>query len=274
MFMRILAAGLSLVLLAGNTIQTQAKTVKAPEKDIYREAFDAAYYYNTYPDLQQAIGNNEQKLFEHFTNIGMHEGRTGKADFNLKAYIQNNADLMAAYGEDFSAYVEHYMALGKAEGRSAIKTQESSAVIGTYTTEYDESEQRAINVKLAAERINGTVIQPGDSFSFSKTILPRTTRNGYVMGPAFSAGKEIESIGGGICQVSSTLYVAMILAALPSTERYMHSGIVDYVPLGLDATIAGTAKDLKFTNIFSQPLTILAQVEDGVLTVSLQLGEV
>ena len=146
-------------------------------------------------------------------------------------------------------------------------------VIGTYTTEYEDNISRAVNVELAAERINGIEVQPGGKFSFSNTILERTAANGYVNGPVYVKGKEVQGIGGGVCQVSSTLYAAMVDAGLKATERHAHSMPVDYVPQNLDATIAGDYLDLKFTNTFSQTLLIEAQAENGTLTVTLVLEE-
>ena len=146
-----------------------------------------------------------------------------------------------------------------------------SQVIGTYTTMYEDNVSRAINVELAAQRINGVVVQPGGGFSFSDTILERTEANGYADGPIFVRGEEVTGIGGGVCQVSSTLYAAMVAAGLPATERHAHSMPVDYVPQDLDATIAGDYLDLKFDNTFSQPVMIQASAEGGILTVTLVL---
>ena len=164
------------------------------------------------------------------------------ADFNLRAYIQNNGDLMQTFGEDFAAYCEHYITSGRAEGRTALPGEGSDPGLGSYSSTYDVTQQRAVNVELAVQRINGVVLQPGEE-------------------------------GGGICQVSSTLYVAMIRAGLPSTERWTHSAPVDYVPQGLDATIAEGTKDLKFVNVYAKPLVINATTQDGVLTVTLQFEE-
>ena len=144
-------------------------------------------------------------------------------------------------------------------------------MIGTCTTEYDATVPRAVNVELAAARINGVVVQPGKSFSFSSTILPRTSANGYVVAPIYISGTVGTGTGGGVCQVSSTLYAAMLHAGLPATERYPHSLPVIYLPDGYDAAIAGTSKDLKFTNTFSQPLLIQASASGGTLTVTLTL---
>lgn len=268
----LLAAVLIVIMPAADKVQ--AAGFGSADLEAYRSVFDAEYYYNTYPDLQTAIGLDQEKLFAHFVNNGIREGRNGNSEFNLRSYITNNQDLMTAYGENLAGYCKHYVELGKAEGRNALPVDTAATdVIGVYSSLYDVSEQRAVNVELAAERINGIVLQPGDEFSFSSAILSRTYENGYVLGPSFAAGREVITVGGGICQVSSTLYVAMISAALPSTERYTHSAPVDYVPRGLDATIAENSKDLKFVNIYSKPLTIIAVTEDGKLTVSLKLTD-
>lgn len=268
----LLAAVLIVIMPAADKVQ--AAGFGSADLEAYRSVFDAEYYYNTYSDLQTAIGLDQEKLFAHFVNNGIREGRNGNSEFNLRSYITNNQDLMTAYGENLAGYCKHYVELGKAEGRNALPVDTAATdVIGVYSSLYDVSEQRAVNVELAAERINGIVLQPGDEFSFSSAILSRTYENGYVLGPSFAAGREVITVGGGICQVSSTLYVAMISAALPSTERYTHSAPVDYVPRGLDATIAENSKDLKFVNIYSKPLTIIAVTEDGKLTVSLKLTD-
>lgn len=141
-------------------------------------------------------------------------------------------------------------------------------MIGTYTTRYDITLPRAVNIEIAVQRINGIVLQPREGFSFSNAILSRTPPNGYVMAPAIGRYEY----GGGICQVSSTLYAAMCHALLPATERHPHSSNVSYLPTGLDATISEGYKDLKFINPYQEPLTILAETDEGVLTVSLRLG--
>mgnify|MGYP002508131285 CR=1 FL=1 len=82
-------------------------------------------------------------------------------------------------------------------------TAEPTNELGRYTTYYDTTEERALNVEVAASRINGVVLQPGEKFSFSRTILPRTRANGYGMGPVIIGGKIVRGMGGGICQVSS-----------------------------------------------------------------------
>ena len=142
-------------------------------------------------------------------------------------------------------------------------------VIGIYATKYDAKIPRANNVAVAASRINGVVVKKGEDFSFNATILPRTTANGYVNAPIFINKKHGMGIGGGVCQVSSTLYAAMLSAGLPATERHPHSLKVPYIPEGMDATIAGNTLDLRFTNTFDYAIVIGAVADNGTLTVSI-----
>ena len=183
--------------------------------------------------------------------------------------MESYGDLQAAFGADYGAYCRHYIEYGRAEGRAAA-VRERDGSIGSYTTVYDAAEQRAINVELAASKINGIVLQPGERFSFSSAASPISLSGGYVMGPAFSGGRVVEGVGGGLCQVSSTLYAALVMSGIPVTERYPHSLPVEYVPRGMDATISVGSKDLKFVNSFSRPIEITAAAEGGTLTVSLK----
>lgn len=145
------------------------------------------------------------------------------------------------------------------------------SLLGTYTTKYNAKIPRATNVALAANRINGVVLNPGDLFSFTTTILPRTPENGYVSAPVIVNKEFVPGIGGGICQVSSTLYACMLTCGVPALERHPHSLPVSYIPAGMDATISGTAVDLKFVNPYNKPLMITASPDNGSLTVGLWL---
>ena len=260
--------------------RTEVKKMQQQKKSVvisdYSAIFDANYYYATYPDLQMAFGNDEQALFDHFVKCGMKEGRVGNASFNVKAYMKNNLDLVGLLkADDLTDYYAHYVSAGKEEGRIA-QYQNGQAptegVLATHTTYYDVTEQRAINVELAASRINGMIIEPNKSFSYSNSVGTRTVENGYVDGPSIANGKEVSSIGGGICQGSSNLYVSMLLAGIEPTEHHYHGLPVDYVPKGLDAAIAENYLDLRFTNNFAHNIVIEAIAKDGVLTVSLLRG--
>ena len=258
--------------------------VKAAPAALTSLTFDVDYYYNTYPDLQAALGYDYNSLYQHYLTSGLAEGRSGSAEFNCLVYRNNYPDLQAAFGNDYRAYCAHYEAYGKAEGRNAAGngmalsgaadtavSAEAAAntLIGSYATAYNPNISRAVNIALASSRINGLVIQPGESFSFNQAILPRTTANGYVKANVIVNKKYVLGIGGGICQVSSTLYAAMLTAGLPATERHPHSLDVGYIPVGMDATISGNALDLRFTNIFDKPIQIQAAADQGTLTISL-----
>lgn len=268
-----ISMALCFCLLWGSTIP-----VKAAPASLTSLTFDMDYYYNTYPDLQAALGYDYNSLYQHYLNSGLAEGRSGSAEFNCLVYRNNYPDLQAAFGNDYRAYCVHYENYGKAEGRiaagdgmalSSVEAVPVNTPIGSYSTAYNPNISRAVNIALAASRINGVVIQPGEDFSFNQTILPRTAANGYVEANVIVNKRYVLGTGGGICQVSSTLYAAMLTAGLPATERHPHSLDVGYIPAGMDATISGNALDLKFTNIFAEPIQIQAAAEQGTLTISL-----
>jgi len=130
-------------------------------------------------------------------------------------------------------------------------------VLGTYTTEYGGSPYgRKVNVANGASKINGSMVYPGETLSVYKTVSPFTKENGYALAGSYENGQTVQTYGGGICQVSTTLYNAVILAELEVTERSNHSMIVTYVKPSMDAAIAGDYKDLKFVNNQDVPIYI------------------
>ncbi|MBO5069476.1 MAG: VanW family protein [Roseburia sp.] len=140
--------------------------------------------------------------------------------------------------------------LGSKEELSKIQD-----LLGSYTTNYSDSTQnRCTNISIAAGLIDGTVLYPGEEFSVAAAIGPLDASNGYELAGAYENGQTVQSYGGGVCQVSSTLYNAVILAELEITERSNHSMIVTYVKPSMDAAIAGDYKDLKFVNNRETPI--------------------
>lgn len=140
-------------------------------------------------------------------------------------------------------------------------TQEELATVhdllGSCTTNYKTSGSgRAKNVENGAAKIHGTILYPGDELSVYELVNPFTKENGYELAGSYSNGETVESFGGGICQVSTTLYNAALNAELEITQRYNHSMIVTYVDLAADAAIAGTYKDLRFKNNYDTPVYI------------------
>lgn len=129
--------------------------------------------------------------------------------------------------------------------------------LGRFSTSFNAGNiSRSKNVENAARLINGSVVYPGDTFSVHDTISPMTEENGYYAAPSYSNGEVVDSIGGGVCQVSTTLYNALLLAELEIVERSPHSMVVSYVKPSMDAAIAGDYKDLKFRNNTDVPIYI------------------
>ena len=150
-------------------------------------------------------------------------------------------------------------------------TQEQVAkcqdLLGSYSTSYATSiSARKTNVQVAASRINGTVVYPGKTFSTIKVIKDRTVENGYAVAAEYSSGKVVDGVGGGVCQVSTTLYNAVINAELEIVERAPHSMVVAYVDVARDAAIAGDYKDFKFKNNTDVPIYIAAVADGSTLS--------
>jgi len=142
--------------------------------------------------------------------------------------------------------------------------------LSKYTTIYDAGvKNRAHNIALAAKTINGTIILPGETFSYNGILGNTNKEKGYKLGTAYVGGKVVESYGGGICQVSSTLYNSVLYANLEIVERYNHSYVVNYVPAGRDATVAYGGKDFKFKNTRNYPIKIVAKANNGVVSISI-----
>ena len=137
-------------------------------------------------------------------------------------------------------------------------------VLGRYSTQYGgNSWTREQNVMLATSRLGGLVLMPGDQASASALMLERTVENGYKVGNIYLNGAVENGIGGGVCQVASTLYNALLLAEIQVDERHNHSMVVSYIKPGRDATISEDYKDLKFTNNLDNPIYIFSD-SDGV----------
>lgn len=142
--------------------------------------------------------------------------------------------------------------------------------LGTFTTRYDVSDKdRSTNLQLACNKINGTVVLSGDTFSYNKVVGARTEGAGYKNAKVYESGKVVDGIGGGICQISSTLYNAVLMSNLEIVERKNHQFITSYVPAGRDATVVYGMTDFKFKNTRKYPVRIVATAKDGIATVSI-----
>ena len=142
-------------------------------------------------------------------------------------------------------------------------------VLGTYTTKVTGTSSRIHNVYLAAQQINGHIYNPGEEFWYNATVGERTEARGFGPAPAYAGGKTIDSIGGGICQVSSTLYYAALLADMKIVLRYCHQFVPGYITWGCDATVSWGGCDFAFRNSSDYPIQIVTEWADNNLTVTI-----
>ncbi len=140
-------------------------------------------------------------------------------------------------------------------------------LISSYSTYYQDKNDRAYNISLAGSSLDGLTINPGQVLSFNDITGPRSKEKGYRKAGVFIGTSVVDDYGGGVCQVSTTLYIALLKADLEIVERYNHGMPVSYVPLGLDATVAYDILDLKMKNRTDAPCILKTQAQDGCLTV-------
>ncbi len=142
--------------------------------------------------------------------------------------------------------------------------------LATFTTRYDVSDvDRTTNLRLACQKINGTVLLAGETFSYNDVVGARTVAAGYKNAKIYEAGQVVDGLGGGICQISSTLYNAALLANLEIVERRNHQFVTSYVPAGRDATVVYGSTDFKFKNTRKYPIRIVATANAGIATISI-----
>jgi vancomycin resistance protein YoaR len=147
--------------------------------------------------------------------------------------------------------------------------------IGQYVTYFNShNKSRSHNIFLAAKAIDNHVIFPNETFSFNKVVGKRTLEKGYLRAPIIVRGELSEGVGGGICQVSSTLFNAADRAGLKIVERYSHSRNVPYVPSGRDATVSWYGPDFRFQNQYNQPILLRAKRYGGTMIVTLYSSDV
>lgn len=157
----------------------------------------------------------------------------------------------------------------RSEVKPEVTSEELDGItdkLGEFSTNYSGDSGRMKNVENGCSFINGTVLMPGEVFDTDATIRPYTEENGYYYAGEYNNGKVVQGLGGGICQVSTTLYNAVLYSELEIVERYNHSLTVGYVQLSQDAAIAGTTKNFKFRNNTDTPIYIAGACEDGQIT--------
>ena len=210
----------------------------------------------------KAVNNSLQRNGDSFDFVPGQEGKevdVVKSVYAINDFLQNSWDGSA---NEIELVTNTVQPRGSKEELSKIKDN-----LGGFSTDFSSSAAgRAANVKNACSLINGSVIYPGEQFSVYEAISPITTDNGYQIAGAYENGQVVDSVGGGVCQVATTLYNAVIRAELDIVQRYNHSMIVNYVKPSDDAAIAGTYKDLRFKNNLDSPVYIEGYCSGGVIT--------
>lgn len=145
-----------------------------------------------------------------------------------------------------------------------------NTIISRYSTTFTDKTNRGYNIHLAAKRLTGTCLLPGEKISFLKTLYEDSDKKSFKKSSAYYKGKVIQAEGGGICQVSTTAYHTFLLAGVLPEKRYPHSMPVRYAKMGLDAALSVGTKDLLIENKWNVPLLILAEAKDGTLTIAIQ----
>ena len=168
--------------------------------------------------------------------------------------------------KNFSGEVE---TVGSKVPASTASIKDKYKIIASVTTKTTSNELRNTNVKLAAAAVNGTVLQPGEEFSFNTVVGQRTAEKGYKPAAAYNQGEVVEEVGGGVCQISSTLYNAVFRAGLTTTYRRAHTFAPTYVTPGTDATVSWPGPDYKFVNNSKHAIGILSWYSNQTATVQI-----
>lgn len=198
----------------------------------------------------------------------------GKSGQRLYQAVFKNRLIQAFYSKK-STRVNIPLLTTQPKVDSELLGQIRTEQISSYSTRFNPAnESRANNIFLATQALNSTVVFPGETFSFNQTVGQRTTGKGYRVAKIIVRGEYSEGIGGGICQVSSTLFNAADKAGLQIVQRFSHSKHVSYVPPGRDATVSWYGPDFQFRNNYNQPILIRGKSGNGFLTLALYSSDV
>lgn len=232
------------ITLTVNSVEPEKILAEKIHEDIYQEPQNASITKEPYSVTIEKRGIDFAQSVEEVQNL-VNNSEENEISIPLK---YTNAEITVAdLGEDIFGNI-----------------------ISSYPTKYDiTNENRVTNLEIAASKINGIILEPGEIFSFNKVVGERTTKNGFKEAIIYVDGELDYGIGGGICQISSTLYNAVLKANLEIVERKNHSMTVNYTPIGCDATVSYGSVDFKFKNSRSYPIKIQATVNTGIITISI-----
>lgn len=194
----------------------------------------------------------------------------GKTGYIYKKFLKQAGETEAPAQQPQENTTQPSNTTDNTTANTATEGEEFSDVLGSKTTYYNSSVKgRSTNIRLATEAIDGTVLQPGETFSLNGVVGRRTAAKGYQTAIIFQNGKQVEGLGGGVCQVSSTVYGAVLYADLQVTERSSHQFQVSYTSVSQDAAVYYGSQDFQFVNDTDNPIKIAASASNGSLTVTI-----
>lgn len=250
---------------------------------IFQRLHDRYLTVNRGHTIPLAVGYNTGKIYAQVMAIAGDVDRDPKsatlriADFSLIrtpdaiGHKVNVAKTLADIAVQLTVKIPFTLPLTVEELAPAVTARDLDGidgVIASYSTQFDPGDHnRNQNIALAAKNINGVVVRHGETFSFNTLVGPRLAQNGYKIAPVFIDGRLVPDWGGGVCQVSSTLYNAALLADMAIEERTAHFRPPAYVPLGQDATVADNYLDFRFRNTSPHNIYIISEVGYNQLNV-------
>ena len=230
------------------------------ELSLDKVEFDKFLDENTKDFMDKAVDaklsreNGEFKITPEKDGLNLDRETTKR---NIESLLLDDSD---------SINVKASVQVEKAKVRQA-DLEKINDVLGTYTTDYaSSSEARASNIKVGADKLGGHLLMPGEVLSGYEQMHPFTVANGYKIAHAYENGRVVDSVGGGACQIATTLYNAALRAEIAIPQRQNHSMTVSYVPASCDAAIAGTYKDIKIQNNQDSPIYVEAYTSGRKLT--------
>ncbi|MCP3028626.1 VanW family protein [Halobacillus sp. A5] len=271
------------LLLAQPSIQDDRLTITEDDKEVMsvnRKDFEAEFLgepFVNHSKIQQLIDRLDEQIGREPVNAKI--GDSGE--------IIPGEDGTRVYQKKFMEKFYEYLYANEASSISvpklAVRPEVDSELlanirtqqIGQYVTYFNSNnKERSHNIRLAAEALDSHVVFPGEVFSFNKAVGKRTKEKGYMNAPEIVKGELTEGIGGGICQLSSTLFNSVDKVGVKILERFSHSKRVPYVPPGRDATVSWYGPDFTFKNQFNQPLLIRSRVDGGQVSVTIYSSDV
>lgn len=242
--------------------------LQALEKRDFDTVIDCPYTEHAYGDL--VIQEIAQEIQKEVSNAGFDKeaNEVIPSQEGISIDIDRAVEIYNQTAEGADAVIE--LIVTKPEiSTEDMKANLFTTAIGNYSTNGGGTSNRRSNISLAVKAIDNKVLLPGETFSYNDTLGKRTTEKGYKEAGAYSDGSVVQEVGGGICQVSSTLFAAVLETNLEIVQRRNHSMTVSYMPMGLDATVSWGGPDLKFKNNRKYPIKISASYNGGKIYVEI-----